>query len=157
MNPQPPDERVLREHLNGARFQDGFDRGRWKIMSEIDWPIVVVAITAAPRKDAPTEYFLRFDLTGYPESAPTATPWNPSTGAVLESALRPKGEKVGAVFTNQWEHGKALYAPFDRVALGAHPEWRTKFPYSAWNSERDLAWLLQIVHEMLNNHDYKGV
>ena len=153
----PPDERVLRQHVASARFQEGVDRGRWQIVGDIAWPVVMIALKAGPRDSAPSEYLLRFDLAGYPESAPTATPWNPTTGDVLESGLRPKGERVGHVFRTDWEGGRALYAPFDRVALNGHSSWKTQHPQRVWDSSKDLAWLLQILHEMLNNDDYTGI
>ncbi len=152
-----PDERVLRQHVVSARFQEGVDRGRWRIVGDITWPVVMITVTAGERHGAPSEYLLRFDLAGYPDSAPTATPWNATTGDVLESHLRPKGNRVGFVFRSDWENGRALYAPFDRVALNGHSSWMTGHPRQVWNSSRDLAWLLQILHEMLNNNDYKGI
>lgn len=152
-----PDERVLRQHVASARFQEGVDRGRWQIVGDIAWPVVMIAVTASPRDSAPSEYVLRFDLTGYPESAPTATPWNLTTGNVLEPALRPKGKRVGYVFRADWNGGQALYAPFDRVALNGHSSWKTQHPRRVWDSSKDLAWLLQVLHEMLNNDDYMGI
>ena len=152
-----PDERVFREHVSSARFQEGVGRGRWRIVGDIAWPVVMVAVSAGPRDNAPSEYVLRFDLNGYPETAPTATPWNPTTGHVLEQELRPKGERVGLSFRADWEDGKALYEPFDRVALHVHPDWTRKHPRRAWDSSRDLTWLLQILHEMLHNDDYTGI
>ncbi len=152
-----PDERVFREYVNSARFQEGVGQGRWRIVGDIAWPVVLVAVAAGPRDNAPSEYVLRFDLTGYPEAAPTATPWTPTTGAVLEEELRPKGERVGHVFRTDWEHGRALYAPFDRLALSSHSEWREQHPRRVWDSSKDLTWLLQILHEMLHNDDYTGI
>ena len=152
-----PDERVFRDHVSSARFQEGVGRGRWRVVGDIVWPVVLVAVSAGPRDNAPSEYVLRFNLTGYPETAPTATPWNPTTGCVLEQGLRPKGKRMGHVFRTDWEDGRALYAPFDRVGLQSHPKWRTQHPRRAWDSSRDLTWLLQILHEMLNNDDYTGI
>ena len=152
-----PDERSFREHVKSPRFQDGVGRGRWQMVGDIAWPIVMIAVSAAPRDNAPSKYVLRFDLTGYPEEAPTATPWNPTTGDVLEPDFRPKGVRVGYVFRPDWENGRALYAPFDRVGLNSHPDWRKQHPRRVWDSSKDLAWLLQILHEMLNNDDYTGV
>ena len=126
-------------------------------MGDIDWPVVLIAVAAAPRVSSPREFALRFNLAGYPETAPTATPWNPAMGEILDEESRPKGELVGHVFRTNWEGGKALYAPFDRVALNSHPDWKAKYPRRAWNSSRDLTWLLQVMHEMLNNDDYIGI
>ena len=152
-----PDERVLREHVAGARFLEGVGRGRWRIVGDFTWPVMLVAVAAGLRDNAPSEYVLRIDLTGYPEAAPTATPWDPTTGDVLEQELRPKGERVGHVFRTDWKHGKALYAPFDRLALSSHAEWREQHPRQVWDSSKDLTWLLQILHEMLHNDDYRGI
>ena len=152
-----PDERLFREHMTSPRFQEGVERGRWWIEGDIAWPVVLVAIAAAPRDNAPSEYVLRFDLAGYPETAPTATPWNPTTGYVLEQGLRPKGDRVGHAFRTDWEDGRALYAPFDRVALNSHSNWKTQHPRRVWDSSKDLTWLLQILHDMLNNDDYTGI
>ena len=157
MGATSPDERVLREHVVGARFQEGVGRGRWRLVGDIAWPVVLVAVSAGPRDNAASEYVLRFDLTGYPDTAPTATPWNSTTGDVLEQELRPKGERVGHVFRTDWEGGKALYAPFDLVALHSHSEWKEQHPRRVWDSSKDLTWLLQILHEMLHNDDYTGI
>ena len=153
-----PDERVFRDHVDSSRFVDGINRGRWRIVGDIVWPHVLVAVSAAPRNNAPKEYFLLFDLSGYPESAPTATPWNPETGDALGAEMRPKGERAGHVFRSDWEGGKALYAPFDRVALERyHPDWRERYPRQAWNATRDIVWILQFLHELLNDADYIGI
>ena len=155
--PTAPDERALHAHVASPRFMDGVGRKRWRIVGEIEWPHALIAVSAALRDNAPREFFLRFDLVGYPEQAPTATPWDPVRGGVLAADLRPKGERVGVVFRCDWENGRALYAPFDRVALGRHPEWRRQYPRHAWNAKRDLAWVLEYLHELLNDADYAGV
>ncbi len=158
MNSMSPDERVFHDHISGARFQNGVERGRWRLVGDIEWPIVLLAVSAGSRDNAPEEFFLRFDLTGYPASAPTAMPWNPKRGTVLDADKRPKGDRVGHVFRSDWEEGRALYAPFDRVALDRyHPDWRKQYPRQAWNAERDLAWVLQTLHQMLNDDDYTGI
>lgn len=155
--PMAPDERVFREHLNGARFQDGVERGRWRLVGDIDWPHVVVAVSAAQRENAPDEFFLKVDATGYPQSAPTFIPWDPATGGLLQTDRRPKGDLVGYVFRSDWENGAALYAPFDRVALCSHPDWIQRHPHRTWHPKRDFAWVLNCLHEMLNDADYTGV
>lgn len=153
----PPDERALRGHIAGPRFIDGVERGKWRVVGDIEWPYVLVAVTAATRVNAPREYFLRVDAAGYPSSAPTLTPWDPETRDVLAADSRPKGERAGAIFRSDWADGEALYAPFDRVALGGHSGWRQKHPRHTWHAGRDLAWVLQYLHDLLNDADYTGV
>ena len=155
--PMAPDERALREHVASARFMDGVGRKRWRLAGEIEWPHALIAVSAAPRPNAPAEFFLRFDLAGYPVAAPTAAPWDPERGGVLAADFRPKGVRAGMMFRCDWENGRALYAPFDRVALAGHPAWPKQHPRNAWTAKRNLAWVLEYLHELLNDADYAGV
>ena len=157
MGSMSPDERVFRNHIVGPRFIDGVAAGRWRIARGIDWPHVLIAVSARARDNSPGEFFLYFDLSGYPASAPTAGLWDPTRNAVLSPELRPKGERVGGLFRSDWEGGAALYAPFDRVALQSHPEWTREHPRRSWDAKKDLAWILQYIYELLHDVDYTGV
>ena len=151
------DERAFLEHVAGVPFVDGVERGRWRIVGERDWPHVLIALTAAPSETGPSEFFLRFDLTGYPASAPTATPWAQDTDQILPLELRPKGERLSRIFRTDWKHGTALYAPFDRVALNSHSNWRRRPSIRTWDATKDLAWILRYLGELLNGPDYTGI
>ena len=153
----PLDERAFRRYISSASFQEGVSRGQWRISGEIDWPFVVVAISAGPRKSGPEEFFLRFDLAGYPTSTPTAMPWNPETADKLETNLRPLGVRAGHIFRTDWDEGNALYAPFDRRAVASHPDWPTKYPHNAWNTKEGLTPVLRYLHRLLNDKDYEGI
>jgi hypothetical protein len=154
---QSLDERVFRSHLAGARFQDGVDRGKWRLVGEIDWPYAVIAVSAAPRTGAPEEYYLRFDLTGYP-AMPTAMPWDLETREKLAPEKRPKGERAGMLFRTDWSDGLALYAPYDRVAWQGHEDgWRQKHQRELWDTSKDITHILRNVHHVLNAQDYAGV
>ena len=117
-----PDERAVRAALKSAVFQSGVDSGRWRLVS-FDWPVGVFAVSAAARNNSPAEYGLRIDFTGYPQQAPTAEPWSLERGERLAPYERPKGERAAATFRCDWEQGRALYAPWDRIALTTHPNW----------------------------------
>src|SRR5712692_5159794 len=145
-----PDERAIREHLTSPRFQQGVDDGRWRLIS-LDWPHALISVSAAIRDGAPKEFVLRFDLSGYPQVGPTAGLWDSSSGSYLGSAGRPKGDRASMVFRGDWEQGRALYAPWDRVALTGHPDWAQRHPSHSWNSTRDLAFYLANVFEVLNS------
>lgn len=151
-----PDERAFRGDAADARFVAGVSAGRWRIV-EVAWPFVVFAIAAASRDNSPREFFLRSNLAGYPFVAPTSTPWDAAQNQQLPAAARPKGERVGRVFRVDWEEGRALYAPYDRVALDSHPNWKQEHPGQAWTDQRDVAWLLAVVSDLLNDDDYLGV
>ena len=151
-----PDERALRAALEVAGFQSGVDDGRWRLV-KLEWPIGIFAVSAAERPNSPGEFGLRIDLSGYPQQAPTATPWDLELSTSLAAERRPKGARAGHVFRTNWEHGRALYAPWDRKGLCAHAEWVQHHPADAWHPERDLSFFLGHVHELLNADDYTGI
>ena len=157
MPTMPPDERVFREHLASPRFKNGVSRRKWRLARDISWPYVFIAVSAAPKENSPGEFFLRFNLEGYPGAPPTATPWNMEKDAGLEENARPKGGPVELTFRCDWEEGRALYAPFDRVALRSHPDWLEKYPYRSWNGNKDIVSVLEFLHEELNDAAYKGI
>ena len=151
-----PDERAVRADLRSARFQLGVDGGRWRLLS-FDWPVGLFAVAAADRAGSPVEYALRVDFSGYPQRAPTATPWDVDCNELLSADKRPKGYRVGRVFRCNWNDGQALYAPWDRVALEGHPNWANDHVIFAWHAQRDIAFFLGCVYELLNDDDYTGV
>ncbi|MCU1463245.1 MAG: hypothetical protein JWO37_3320 [Acidimicrobiales bacterium] len=153
-----PDERALRAHLRGGRFVAGVAGWEWQLLS-ISWPFAVIAISAAERDNGPKEFAVRFELTGYPHTAPTGGLWDVDADACLPPDRRPKGERVGMLFrTDGWAGGaSAMYAPWDRIGLQAHPDWAEKYPMEAWNPTRDLSFILSQLHERFNADDYLGV
>lgn len=151
-----PDERAFRLAVESAEFLDGVDRGRWRLL-QVAWPHALIAVAAAPRERGPEEFVLRFGLSGYPQAAPTATPWDLEREDVLDAEQRPKGERAGSAFNIGWREGRALYIPCDRVALAEHPDWRGRYPRWAWKPEAGITLYLRLVHELLNEEEYGGV
>lgn len=151
-----PDERALTADLTGVRFQEAAHRGFWRQVS-LDWPFVLIAVSAAPRPGSPTEFLLRIECSGYPAQAPTGCPWDAEANAVLGPDKRPKGERAGQVFRPDWREGRALYAPWDRTGLTEHPGWAAAHALWAWHPGRDISFFLRNVHELLNDDDYKGI
>lgn len=150
------DERVFRAHVQAAPFLSGADRGRWRLVS-LDWPHAVIAISAAPRENAPCEYALRFHLADYPETAPTARPWDTEHDTPLPAERWPTGRtRVQSVFRPDWQGGTALYLPCDRVSIQGHDGWRTQHAHMIWKPSGDITQYLEIVHELLNSRDYSG-
>ena len=150
-----PDERAVRRHLEGANFLAGVDAARWWLV-RIDWPLVIIAISAAPREKSPSEYSLRFDLSGYPVDAPTAAPWDAARDCPLDGARWPKGHRIGKAFNPGWK-SNALYIPCDRTAISDHPAWRQQYARYLWDPSKDVTFYLRLVHEMLNDDDYQGI
>lgn len=150
------DEQVFRSHIELGPFQSGVARGHWRLVS-INWPVVIIAISAASRPNAPDEYVLRFDLTNYPKAPPTALPWNVEKNCRLDTRDRPSGKiRVSKAFRTDWKNGDALYLPCDRLAIDGHDGWKNKHPEMIWNPDRDITQYLRIVHELLTSRDYTG-
>jgi hypothetical protein len=149
------DEIAVRAHLTSGRFLAGVAAKRWRLI-DLTWPFALIAITAAARSSGPDEWVMRFDLTGYPQQAPTGMPWDAAAAYQLELARYPKGERVREVFRTDWEGGRALYAGYDRVAATAHTNWRTELPRSFWNATRDLTFVLEKLSDLLTSDDYAG-
>jgi hypothetical protein len=150
-----PDELAFREHVAGAEFQAGLDAGRWRLLS-MTWPTAILAVGAGPRAESPREFFFCFDLTAYPANA-TACPIDISNGQLLPAGRRPKGEIVGHAFRTDWMEGRALYVPWDRIAIEGHPEWRTRHAGKLWSEEAGILSYLRPTHELLDSEDYEGV
>lgn len=153
-----PDERTLREHLRGGRFRSGAAAGHWRLIL-LNWPVAMVAVSAAERAISPAEFVLRFELGGYPHTTPTGGLWDLDTDTSLPADRRPKGDRAAQLFrTDGWTGGAtAMYAPWDRLGLQAHPDWAQKYPHDAWNSTRDLSFILTKIYEVLNADDYLGI
>ena len=153
-----PDERALLEHLAAGRFLSGVIGDRWRLISA-EWPVAMIAVAAAQRTGSPDEFVLRFELSGYPHTGPTGGLWDLSANASLPADRRPKGDRAGQLFrADGWLGGAtAMYAPWDRMGLQAHPDWATQYPRDAWTPARDLSFILSNVHEVLNADDYLGI
>jgi hypothetical protein len=147
-----PDERVFVSHLELPDFVRGVKAGRWRYLRRA-WPYVWIAVSAAPRPDAPDDYVLRFELTNYPVDLPTATPWDETIDAQLAAEKRPTGGRAAMAFRSDWESGSALYLPCDRKAGPGHTNWRSW----RWDSSKDITHYLRLVHEILNEEDYTVV
>jgi hypothetical protein len=151
-----PDERVFRAHIERGTFQSGAARGKWRLIT-IAWPHVVIEVRAAPRAGAPAEYAFRFECSNYPQSPPTAQPWDPDAAAPLPHARWPAGRtRVALAFNPGWLGGQCLYLPCDRLSIAGHDGWRTEHPALLWSPSADITHYLGILHDYLNSSDYTG-
>lgn len=150
-----PDEQVFRAHVDGAEFLAGVDRGDWRLI-ELVWPIALIAVSAAPRTNAPNEFILRFELSNYPVAEPTAALWDLVAGTALAPESWPKGVgRVATAFNAGW-NPHALYIPCDRLAIRGHDAWKTTHRRYIWDSTKDVSFYLRLVHELLHDEDYTG-
>jgi len=146
-----PDQRAFEADVDKAAFRLGQLERRWHLLS-IKWPFVYISITA---KDG-TEFDFRFECTDYPRTEPTGGPWDLQRDAVLAAERWPQGNggRVSAVFRLDWEAGRALYHPCDRVSIRGHQNWLTEMPALIWRPADGIVQYLEQVHELLHSKDY---
>jgi hypothetical protein len=153
-----PDLQLLKKHVGEAQFIMGIEDGKWGILDfhpELPtWPFIFFWVKAREKTNHPDKYFFRFDLSGYPELAPTACPWDPENNTPLQAKQWPKGPKqVSKVFNPAW-NANALYAPCDRLAMSGHELWRTVHPNLWWQSSFKIIIYLTFIFRLLNSEDY---
>lgn len=151
------DKNIFNEHVESASFQIGVDEGKWGINdndnSRSHWPYEYIWIKASPKENCPDKYYFRFELSNYPGQAPTACPWDNTTGMRLESSKWPSGGIVSSVFNPNW-NANALYAPCDRMAMPGHDSWKGQHPNLWWKSEFTIVVYLEFLYGLLNSKDY---
>ncbi len=151
-----PDKQILDEDISGPIFRCAELEGRWRHVST-RWPHVLIAVSAAPRENAPSEYGFRFDCAGYRQKPATAQPWDLASDSPLPPRAWPTGRSiVPSVFRAEWKGGCCLYLPCDRVAIDTHPNWRHEHAGRLWDPDRGIVSYLEQVHELLNSSDYTG-
>ena len=149
----PPDEKALRADLAKAAFRIGVAEKRWRLLG-ITWPHVFIAVAARDSR----EFALRFNCAGFPASPPTSGLWDMALNAMPTADDWPRsgGGRMGAVFRRDWKNGTALYLPCDREAIAGHDSWRTEMPSKIWRPSAGITQYLELVHELLNSHDYQS-
>lgn len=150
-----PDEVMFRQHLTEVKYLSGVDDGRWGLyggLESIVWPSVILWVKAHPKVARDGRVYLKFTLDGYPERAPTAVPWDIEQNTRLPFDRWPIGPgSVSKIFRRgDWEGGRALYAPCDRVGISSHPDWRNAHGQWCWTPSKTITMYLEFVHMHLN-------
>lgn len=134
--------------------------GKWGIVDAgplyPTWPVVDIWVAAHEKVGSPDKYYFRFNLSGYPSTAPTACPWNIATNQKLAFDKWPKGGLlVSSVFRIEWFNRNALYAPCDRGAdLPGHSNWAQQHAEYYWQSTFTIHKYLRFLYEILHTGDY---
>ena len=161
-----PDQRLFEADLASAEYRAGVLKEYWGLAGtdvlaeQPAWPARVLWIAAAPRTNAPDRYYVQLDLSDYRTVPPTGTFWDPILKSTLEFAKRPKGRpdsRCAKVFRTDWESGRALYHPYDRVAATGHTDWPKEQPSLIWDSDHTIVDYLDEIHSLLNSGDYIGL
>ncbi|ABD68935.1 hypothetical protein Rfer_1200 [Rhodoferax ferrireducens T118] len=142
------DKEALDTHLCSGRFLAGAAKCRWRLV-QVQWPLVYIEVGARDGR----RFTLRFECTGYPEAAPSATLWDSGSQQQLPAALWPRGGRVSQVFNPGWKGGAALYLPCDRESIPGHSNWLTEHPWLIWNPSRGLLQYIEAVCEVLQSHE----
>lgn len=153
------EEALFRAHMEAASYRSGQNRDRWghPVETPMAWPQCVLWIQSDSRltTEGSDRVFLRFDVTGYPASAPTAVPWDIENNRPLPGDKWPKGPgNVSKVFNPGWNSG-ALYCPCDRVAMVGHETWKDVHPQWWWTADSHLSLYLEFLHRCLNPRDHE--
>jgi hypothetical protein len=157
MNAPIAPDRLLDQDLAAAEFRCGEAEGRWRFVS-LRWPYVVIAVSAPPRPNAPTEFAFRFECTGYRHTPVTAQPWDLGRDAPLTPSRWPTGPThVAAVFRPDWKCGQCLYPPCDRLSIDGHHDWPAKYPSRMWKPARGIICYLEQLYDLFHHSDYSGV
>jgi hypothetical protein len=152
----PPDRLLLEADLAAPEFRCGEIEGRWRHVGT-NWSHVVIAVAAAERPNAPSEYGFRFECTGYRQRAVAGQPWDLAAHSPLAAAKWPSGRSiVPSVFNPGWQQGTSLYLPCDRVAMEGHDQWRSQYPSRLWQPARGIICYLEQIYDLLNQDDYTG-
>jgi hypothetical protein len=153
-----PDALLFESHVKEGDFQYGVNQGMWAIIDPAPgfpaWPDVLIWVAAAPKLQEPDRFYFRFNLSGYPQVAPTATPWDLAGNRRLDNNRWPKGPQlVSRTFNHTW-NPNALYAPCDRVAMVGHDPWKQQYPELWWQSSFRITVYLNFIYRLLHSSDY---
>ncbi len=138
-----------------ARFQAGAMAGRWRLR-KLDWPTAVIDVAARPLPNEPPWYRFKFDVAGYPSTAPTAVLWSSDVDAPLPHDEWPKGPDADRVFNPNW-NASAVYLPLDRVAQAGHDGWMAQNRRLWWTPAHQISDYLGELWRVLNSSGYTGV
>ncbi len=128
-------------------FIAGVEKRRWRIVNQA-FPVIDIAIAATEPGGEITEYVFRFELTNYPAQAPMVRIWDPVSNGTLAKDRRPQGNaRVVRAFQHWGED--TVYRPWDRCT-GPHNSNAANLPHLAWRSDRNLMFILEDLHGILN-------
>jgi hypothetical protein len=148
-----PSESALLRDVAAPAFMIGERRGKWTLKG-VRFPHALFFIAAPPRAKGPIGFLLKSECSGYSGTAPTSQLWHGGNNAPLADTHRPKNAQGGTLIAfNTW--GLCLYHPIDRLARD-HGQWPTTHPELLWTPDKDITFLLETVHAILNTSEYAG-
>jgi hypothetical protein len=149
VSPADPAMEAVTADLASARFRAGAMRSQWRQVS-YEFPILLLAVAAIEPDGSSSEYCFRFELTGFPGTAPEVIIWDPVTQALLPADKRPKGSPRVSKAFQVWQD-PTVYRPWDRRS-GTHNNFTRDHPDLAWHPKRDLTFILEDLHGLLTSN-----
>lgn len=140
---------LFQDHLNSPEYQSGEVEGRWGSINNENgpsWPVFFFWVVTSTGDT----FNFKFDLSGYPNLAPTGVLWDLEKNCVLAPEMRPTNTKRALQTFKDW--GKECnYLPCDRLAFEGHPDWTQLHSSLIWNSQKDtILKYLNEVYQILN-------
>lgn len=145
-----PDEQIFEAQLHSARFVAGIEEGRW-IALATKFPDLYVQVTAIEAEaDVKVSQDFHLICDGLPMPGPQVERWN------FERESRPAPPSTGSPgwvdALKDWGPGGnvhgGIYRAWSRVAA-AHNEWAQKRPDQAWSVNRELAFIMERLHDLV--------
>lgn len=142
----PPAASAIAADLNSNLFKVGVARGMWRLV-EAGFPFYIFAVTEHGSANQDKEHFFRFELSGFPATAPWVQIWDTEHGVELHPEQRPQHNDLQKQSFKAWQN--SVYRPWDRFA-GVHNNWNATYPDLAWNPTRNLSFVLNDLYQILN-------
>lgn len=148
-----PAQRTLEAQLESGRFICGAEEGRWKVL-QYDFPHLYVRLVATD-PEAGLEVAQDFHLVcdGYPVPGPYVERWDFEKGCRPAPPGAGSGSPAFVDALKDWGGNDpsgpgGIYRAWQRGAA-THGDWANKRPDQAWNATRDLAFLMERMHEVV--------
>ena len=144
-----PAKTAIEADLAAPRFLVGVARRNWNKES-FEFPVLVITVAATEPDGTASEYGFHFELTGYPGIAPEVHIWDLKKDQILPPELRPKGSPRVVTAFQEWGD-RTVYRPWERHGA-VHNNWTGEHPDLAWHPKRDLTFILEDLHGLLNSN-----
>ncbi len=150
---ESPAQRTVAAQLESGRFLCGEEEGRWKIL-KFDFPHLYIRVMATdPEVGVKVTQDFHLICDDYPMPGPYVERWDFDKG---DCPPQPVSGNASPAFCDAlkdwgggWPSGQGgIYRAWQRYAA-VHNEWANKRPDQAWNATRDLAFLMERLHEVV--------
>ena len=151
---QSADHGTLLSHLKSLRFRAGVEEGRWAVLTH-DFPSLIVSVSGQDFTGSITAS-MHFQLLcdGYPIRPPFVQQWDIGQQARPEPPNAEEGPPgvIDALKTWSRDDGNGyggIYRAWQRYAA-VHNNWATLRPDEAWNRQRDLTFIMEMLYALVS-------